>query len=1149
MPVKFFVMSAAALLVHLILLCIGCVKDAAAQSWPVIGKKTREGYYRLLESSASDSSIDQIAVLQNFLVDHPDFERAYAKLLERSMVQQRIPDAQKCFQDFVARPSHKRNSHWMLAKIYALQNNSSQAEKEFSHALQADQLTFSLLRDFLEFVYEQSGKAEEPTTLRSLKLPRTMRKLILAFLNYQRWNYWQAIEILHEIPQEISHNMAVLHFWGQCYYRIPRYAQADSIWRIGLAIARHEKDGEMVAQFCINLGILARLNHNYDLAMSYYDSASVIARRLDDILRRQILAGNTGNIHLDQGNYIRALEYYREAITLADRIHAYSYSTFWYNSYGVILLQLGRYYEALQAYEESERLAQRMNNMTRFIELKIDRADVYCSLNQYEIAKVIYQEAYKLAINYNLQKQKYFALDRIAELMVREKKYEPARAIMREYIEFMKQQGDFHRVAGCLAKVAATYKAEQQYDLAKTYYAKAARLAHKVKAKIYEASYHLEIADIEVKRGNISLAIPIYENTLQIALAENNLNMLTQIYCGLGDAYQKIGNPAHAIAFYTRATLFIEDARQGIKGEELRIGFFSTRYEVYRKLVECYRQLYMTNGHRADLDSLYYYTEMSRGRTLQDLSFYESAGSGRRLNGDLDSEYLQACAHLRLLQRRLRQEAEQIRPAEEWNHLLSQFEAARFSVIAQRLRLVKEDSASYSIRHGPPHLSAVLQNLKRAGLGLLQYHISNKAVFVLAATGDSVRIVQLQTTPSLLVTAIDSLMQPFHAIDGMPEQVPFRAAIAHRLYQWLVKPVESELILPSRLLIVPDLALTNLPFEMLLVAPPDRPEYTPADFPDYAETFLLHRYRIVYSPSTSVLRERTAVASPIAGLLVFANPFADAVGKKATASPLRAATGWSFEPLPFSEIEAKKISEIYPSARVYKRDNATKFRFIKEMAQQQIVHIASHAFVDTTFEAFSGLVLATSPDSTDDGMLMGYEISNLNLGCDLITLSACETGRGKLMAGEGVLGLPRLLLGAGAKTVLMTQWKVDDKFTSELMPEFYAYLLKMKLSKTDALSEAKRVMLRQKRVGSDPYYQHPFYWASFVLYGDPGVNHTVGSPMVKFTIAVVAVLILAGFIIFLLYTHQYKLWFLSWRFAGCRRCPYFFRVLFPAKKP
>jgi CHAT domain-containing protein len=130
--------------------------------------------------------------------------------------------------------------------------------------------------------------------------------------------------------------------------------------------------------------------------------------------------------------------------------------------------------------------------------------------------------------------------------------------------------------------------------------------------------------------------------------------------------------------------------------------------------------------------------------------------------------------------------------------------------------------------------------------------------------------------------------------------------------------------------------------------------------------------------------------------------------------------------------------------------------------------------------------LAAGNDSTDDGMLMGYEIADLNLHCELMTLSACETGRGEVVQGEGVLGLPRLFLGAGAKSVLMTLWKVDDKFTSELMPAFYDNLLKRKLSKADALSAAKRTMLDRPDLEGQGYYQHPFYWASFALFGDAG---------------------------------------------------------------
>jgi CHAT domain-containing protein len=204
--------------------------------------------------------------------------------------------------------------------------------------------------------------------------------------------------------------------------------------------------------------------------------------------------------------------------------------------------------------------------------------------------------------------------------------------------------------------------------------------------------------------------------------------------------------------------------------------------------------------------------------------------------------------------------------------------------------------------------------------------------------------------------------------------------------------------------------------------------------------------------------------------------------------------------LPNSEIEADSIKQLYPSAKVFRQNQATKRVFMKEAPKHQILHIATHGIIDTTFEAFSGLVLAMEDDSTDDGCLMGYELSELNLDCDLVTLSACETGRGKLVSGEGILGLPRVLLGAGAKSVLMTLWKIDDRFTSELMAEFYRQFLKQGLSKADALAEAKRTVLSRNAAEGKMHYQHPLYWAAFTLYGDPGGGREEYFPFQTFLI-------------------------------------------------
>ncbi len=134
-----------------------------------------------------------------------------------------------------------------------------------------------------------------------------------------------------------------------------------------------------------------------------------------------------------------------------------------------------------------------------------------------------------------------------------------------------------------------------------------------------------------------------------------------------------------------------------------------------------------------------------------------------------------------------------------------------------------------------------------------------------------------------------------------------------------------------------------------------------------------------------------------------------------------------------------------------------------------------------------------------------------------MTLSACETGLGQLAQGEGVLGLPRLFLRAGAQSVLMTLWPVHDEFASHLMPEFYDQFLNHKLSKAEALAEAKRSALHAKIKDHGVYYQHPFFWAPFVLYGDPGVSR-------GFVIFPIIVAIITGLLclVFVLALHVHR---------------------------
>ncbi len=161
-----------------------------------------------------------------------------------------------------------------------------------------------------------------------------------------------------------------------------------------------------------------------------------------------------------------------------------------------------------------------------------------------------------------------------------------------------------------------------------------------------------------------------------------------------------------------------------------------------------------------------------------------------------------------------------------------------------------------------------------------------------------------------------------------------------------------------------------------------------------------------------------------------------------------------------------------------------------------MLHFATHAFTDPVFAAFSGLVLAVSDDSTDDGLLMSYELSDKNLNnLELVVLSGCETGRGQVVKGEGLLGLPRIFLSAGAKRVVMTLWKIDDLYSSKLMTKFYDNFLNEGFSKADALQEAKLSLMTEKNEKDNLYIQHPFFWAALSIYDNPEIYQSGMLPL------------------------------------------------------
>jgi CHAT domain-containing protein len=291
-------------------------------------------------------------------------------------------------------------------------------------------------------------------------------------------------------------------------------------------------------------------------------------------------------------------------------------------------------------------------------------------------------------------------------------------------------------------------------------------------------------------------------------------------------------------------------------------------------------------------------------------------------------------------------------------------------------------------------------------------------------------------------------------------------------------PVKNKLVTPL-LGIAPHDVLHYLPFAAL-PSPPRPDQENGTGKMGASRRYLSDDYVLFTLPSVSVLRyvtDRGEVTSPLSDAAQSGN---------ATTAPLLAFAqprAIGLPPLRFAEQEAQAIAAMY-GAQPLIGDAATEAALRSQAPGSRLIHIAAHGQFNTTSPLFSRLYLAPDPsDPRDDGALEVHEVYGLDLSrADMVTLSACQTQIGSQSSGDDIVSLSRAFIYAGAPTVVASLWSVDDEATAALMQAFYTHL-KEGMGKAQALAAAQSDLRRDE---AHPQWAHPFYWAAFVLTGDPG---------------------------------------------------------------
>jgi CHAT domain-containing protein/tetratricopeptide (TPR) repeat protein len=585
---------------------------------------------------------------------------------------------------------------------------------------------------------------------------------------------------------------------------------------------------------------------------------------------------------------------------------------------------------------------------------------------------------------------------------------------------------------------------------------------------------------------DISRALKILERQSQPTWIEGLA--LNQLALASGRVHQ----PDTAARLHARAIDAAEQEEANLGGGDARALFGMLTATIYREAVQAQAE---TGRLAESLHSL----ERSRARTL----LHMLAERDLRFAGDLPAETARALALNRDEYDRVLWTIARLDPVRDTDQV-APLEARLQSLRDDREELtakVRQASPRYAaLRYPEPLDLAGVRATLDPGTVLLSYSVGKDKtlLFVVRPAADrggqqGVVVLTLpigeQRLREEVATFRRAIQRPALVPDAGADvrgirrvQPPELDNRLRSLYDLLIRPAERHIASSQRVLISPDGPLHGLPFGALVRKEANRrPSY-------FVEWKPLH---VVASATlyAQLRQERnTRAAGGESALVAFGDPVypaadaasADALRDVTVRSTLR--RGNALWPLPATGREVRAIAELYgPGAQVFVQEDATEERAKAVGRGPRYLHFASHGILDQRFPLNSGLAL-TIPEAPaagqENGLLQAWEVfDHVRIDADLVTLSACETGLGAEMGGEGLVGLVRAFQYAGARSVAASLWSVEDDSTATLMTKFYM-ALKAGKPKDEALRWAQLAVLRDQRTAS------PFYWAAFQLYGD-----------------------------------------------------------------
>lgn len=909
-----------------------------------------------------------------------------------------------------------------------------------------------------------------------------------------------------------------------------------------IPVFRSLEDRRMEAMTLNHLGLIYNSLGQPQKALDYYAQSLTVSKALGDTQSEALVLNNIGGAYDVLGELQKALGYYNQALSLWETLNYPTTLGDTLNNIGVIYYNLGELQRSLDYYNRALSFRRASKNPRREADTLDNISLVYIALGEPQQALEYLKQSLDLRRaakdvpgEANSLNQIGYAYDALGEASKALDHYNQALPLRRI-------AGDRRGEAVTLKNIGVAYTSLGQPKQAIEQHEQALKILRAIGSRREEALTLLNLGKAYALSGEAQKGAEYYTQALSIFQALNDRLGEARTRQSIAEVESERGNFDEARNQIEAAISIIEAMRAQVLSQQLRTSFFASRQDAYELEIDMLMRMHRIDAAKGYDAAALEVSERARARGLLEMLSESGVnirqgvdpallGRERELSQLLNSK---AARLISLLGQRNRQEQ-----AAALKKEVDALEADHQQVLGDIRRRSPHYAA---ITQPQPLRLREIQQLLDSDTLLLEYSLGSERSYLWAVTENGLQSFQLpgrahveQLSRRLyeLVTARslwksdESLQQRQARIRQADSQTP---EASEELSRVALGPLASELG-SKRLVVVADGALQYIPFAMLTLPNGNQHLKEAVDgssagtnnslrIDNYKPLIVEHEIISLPSASTLAVQRRELAGRKVApnNIALIADPVFDSsdervkskTGKTKWSAPNKIASipdrievsaatrtlehlteqdsGASgnksrIPRLPYTRQEAERILAVAPravnlSAFDFKASLATILG--GELRKYRYIHFATHGYIDSEKPALSSIVLSLVNERGEpqDGFLNTQEIYNLNLPAELVVLSACQTGLGQEIKGEGLVGLTRGFMYAGAERIIVSMWNVSDKATADLMSRLYKGMLKDGQRPSAALRSAQVGLWRQKQ------WQPPYYWAAFVQQGE-----------------------------------------------------------------